>query len=35
MLAGGLGFYLPDVIVNHLKKKRAESIFLACPTRST
>src|SRR5262245_29044832 len=28
LLAGALGFYLPGVIVDKIKKKRAESIFL-------
>ena len=31
LMAGCLGFYVPDVIVNHLKKRRAESIFLSLP----
>jgi tight adherence protein C len=31
MLCGGIGFYLPDWIVNNIKKKRSESIFLALP----
>jgi tight adherence protein C len=31
MLAGAVGFYLPDFIVNNMKKKRSESIFLALP----
>ncbi len=31
MGAGGLGFYLPDVVLNMKKKKRSEAIFLGLP----
>src|SRR4051794_31455764 len=31
LLGGALGFYLPGVIVEKMKKKRAESIFLGLP----
>jgi tight adherence protein C len=31
LLGGALGFYLPGVVVDKLKKKRAESIFLGLP----
>ncbi len=31
VLMGGLSFYLPNIIVNHIKKRRAESIFLSLP----
>ena len=30
-IAGGLGFYVPGMIVDNRKKKRAESIFLGLP----
>ncbi len=29
--AGGLGFYLPGIILNQIKKKRMEAIFLGLP----
>jgi tight adherence protein C len=29
--AGGLGFYLPGIVVGSIKKKRAEAIFLGLP----
>lgn len=31
VVAAGLGFYLPGVVVGHIKKKRGESIFLGMP----
>jgi tight adherence protein C len=31
LLGGALGFYLPGVVVDKMKKKRAESIFLGLP----
>ncbi|WP_406696374.1 type II secretion system F family protein [Singulisphaera sp. Ch08] len=31
ILAGAVGFYLPDLYVSQLRKKRIESIFLALP----
>ncbi len=31
ILAAGLGFYLPGLVVGNLKKKRGESIFLGMP----
>ncbi|MFO0907652.1 MAG: type II secretion system F family protein [Isosphaeraceae bacterium] len=31
LLAGGLGFYLPGVIVGSIKKRRMESMFLGLP----
>jgi tight adherence protein C len=31
LAAGGLGFYLPGIVVGSIKKKRAEAIFLGLP----
>jgi tight adherence protein C len=31
LLAGGVGFYLPGIIVGQIKKRRSESIFLGLP----